>query len=161
MARGGLALLRPGLGERRLVGGVHEDARAGLLQPRGDPDVVAVGVREDDGLDVAELAADLRQVGLERVREAGEPRVHGGHPPALDDEVPVDQLRAEAVHPGRQLYGTAHAYRPLNSGARFSANARVPSVKSSVRAHISWSRTSCSSEAASVGLATPSRTRLT
>ena len=73
----------------------------------------------------------------------------------------VRKFRGElAKAAGKQGFPTAYPHkrqeasqRPANSGWRFSKNARVPSAKSSVAASGSWAWTSCSSVAASAGLA--------
>jgi hypothetical protein len=75
---GGIARLGARLGQSPGVDRVDEDTRAGLAQPRRQAGVIAVGVGQDDGLDVAHGEAELPKVGLEAIAIAGQTRVDGG-----------------------------------------------------------------------------------
>jgi hypothetical protein len=99
------------------VGLVHVDRRAGVApHPVGDPHVVHMRVGQDHRLDVAQRAADRRQIGLELAAMGGQPGVDDRQPAAVVDEVQVHEVVSEAVHALGDLGGSTGHARTLRSG---------------------------------------------
>ena len=88
---------------------VHGGAR--LAHLLGDADVVAVGVREQHRLDVAERAAAAGEELLELASEPGETGVDQRQPAAVLDDVEVHELVAEPVDAGGDLARHAASLR--------------------------------------------------
>src|SRR5207248_9023786 len=71
----------------------HAELRSCLL---GEPDVIAVPVREHDRIDLAAVAVAERQPAIELCVVRGCAAVDDRDTTAVLDEVPVDEIRAEA-----------------------------------------------------------------
>ena len=84
------------------------DGHAGLADPLGDADVVAVRVGEQQRVDVRDRPAAFPQERLELFMERGQAGVHEREPAVRLDEVEVDELVAQPVDPGRDLGGHGH-----------------------------------------------------
>jgi hypothetical protein len=65
----------------------------------GHPDVVGVGVRDQDRVDIRERAADSRQTGHQERPLAREARVHHGQLPGLLDQVDIDDVLVDPLDP--------------------------------------------------------------
>jgi hypothetical protein len=98
-----VAGLRARLRERRSVLLVDEDTGAALLEPRGEPGVVAVRVGQHDGLDVAGLETASREVVLEGAAEGGQAGIDGGQRVPVLHDVPVHDVAPQAEDAGRDL----------------------------------------------------------
>ena len=96
-----------GLGARLskcgLVGVVDQDSGASLVEGAGQSDVIGVGVRQDQGLNIAEPEPEGGEIGLERPAEARQSGVDGGQTPLVLDQVPVEVVVAEAMNPGNDV----------------------------------------------------------
>jgi len=71
---------------------------AGLtVQPRGKADVVCVPMGEDERSHVVEALADRGKFGLKRFPVSRQPGVDDRDAILIDDQVAVDDVRADAV----------------------------------------------------------------
>jgi hypothetical protein len=108
--------LRARLSQRGLVGVVDQDPGASLVEGPGQSDVIRVGVRQDQGLDIAEPEPERGEIGLEGSTEARESGVDSGQAPSVFDQIPVEEVVAEAMNAGNDVLPDGDDRDPSASG---------------------------------------------
>jgi hypothetical protein len=98
MPRTSVTTPRSSLGKGLFVILVDEHTSPSGLEFPSDPDVITVRVGEDDRLYVAHAEPDRVEISVEGSGEGREAGVDGGQATVLFDEIPVDDVRAEAIY---------------------------------------------------------------
>jgi hypothetical protein len=76
----------------------------GVVERRRESGVIGIRVREHDRLDIAGHVTERRQIRFKPGAETWHASVDRGQPPAVLDEVPVDELVAQAVDAGDDVW---------------------------------------------------------
>lgn len=83
------------------------------VKPGGEPDVVAVAMREDQRPHVVHAHTESREFATQQLSVTGQPRVDDRHTAPVDDEVAVDRVRTDPV----QTIGYLHMTSALDAAA--------------------------------------------